>query len=131
MLNRRHLVSALSLLALPLSPWAATAMERKPFDAKAFVDAQAAGRPILVEVSAVWCPICKVQKPILSDLAGKPKFKDVTLFEIDFDTQKDLLRKFGVQRQSTLIAFKGAQEVGRSTGDTNPTSIEALLDKSV
>ncbi len=131
MLNRRHNLSALSLLALPLSAWPATAMERKPFDAKAFADAQAAGRPILVEVSAVWCPICKVQKPILSNLAGKAKFKEVTLFEIDFDTQKDLLRTFRVQRQSTLIAFKGAQEVGRSTGDTNPTSIEALLDKSV
>ena len=131
MLNRRHLVSALSLLMLPLSNWQAAAMERKPFDAKAFADAQSAGQPILVEISAVWCPICRVQKPILSNLAGKAKFKDVTLFEIDFDTQKDLLRTFNVQKQSTLIAFKGRAEVGRSTGDTNPTSIEALLDKAV
>ena len=131
MLNRRHLLSALSLLAVSISGWPVRAMERKPFDAKAFAAAQAAGKPILVEVSAVWCPICKVQKPILSNLAGKAKFKDVTLFEIDFDTQKDLLRTFRVQRQSTLIAFRGAQEVGRSTGDTNPTAIEALLDKTV
>jgi hypothetical protein len=33
--------------------------------------------------------------------------------------------------QSTLISFKGSKEVGRSTGDTNASSIEALLDKSV
>src|SRR5712691_10928937 len=131
MLNRRHFLSVLALLAVTISGRPVKAMERKPFDAKAFADAQAAGRPILIEVSAVWCPICKAQKPILSNLAGKAKFKDVTLFEIDFDTQKDLLRTFRVQRQSTLIAFKGAQEVGRSTGDTNPASIETLLDKSI
>src|SRR5712691_11842622 len=131
MLNRRNLLAGLSLSVVLLSSLPVAALERKPFDAKAFAAAQAAGRPILVEVSAVWCPICKVQKPILSNLAGKAKFKDVTLFEIDFDTQKDLLRTFRVQRQSTLIAFKGAQEVGRSTGDTNPASIETLLDKSI
>jgi len=55
----------------------------------------------------------------------------VTSFEIDFDTQKDLLRKFNVQKQSTLITFKGKQETGRSTGETNAARIEALLDKSI
>ena len=52
-------------------------------------------------------------------------------FQIDFDSQKDLLRKFDVRMQSTLISFKGASEVGRSTGDTNPASIEALVAKSI
>lgn len=131
MLNRRHLLAGLSLTLVLISGVPAGAMERKPFDAKAFAAERAAGRPILIEVSAVWCPICKVQKPILSNLATKAKFKEVTLFEIDFDTQKDLLRTFKVQKQSTLIAFKGTQEVARSTGDTNATSIEALLDKSI
>jgi thioredoxin 1 len=131
MLHRRHLLAGLSLPLLLTCGVPAGALERKPFDAKAFAAAQAAGKPVLVEVSAVWCPICKAQKPILSNLATKAKFKDMTLFEIDFDTQKDLLRTFRVQKQSTLIAFRGAQEVGRSTGDTNATSIESLLDKSL
>ena len=52
-------------------------------------------------------------------------------FNIDYDSQKDLLRKFNVQRQSTLIVFKGKQETGRSTGDTNAASIEALLAKAI
>jgi hypothetical protein len=33
--------------------------------------------------------------------------------------------------QSTLITFKGEQEVGRSVGDTRRGSIEALLDKAL
>jgi hypothetical protein len=36
-----------------------------------------------------------------------------------------------VQKQSTLIVFKGKQEAGRSTGDTNAGSIAALVGKSI
>jgi thioredoxin len=64
-------------------------------------------------------------------LTQKAKFKDLVVFEIDFDSQKDLLRKFNVRMQSTLISYKGAREGGRSTGDTNASSIEAQLDKSI
>ena len=135
MLNKRHLLAvfALALLIAPFMGAVApvAAMDRAPFDAKAFEDAQAAGKPILVEVTAPWCPTCKAQAPILSRLSSTPKFKDLVRFNIDFDTQKDLLRKFNVRTQSTMIAFKGKQEVGRSTGDTNPDSIERLLEKSI
>jgi thioredoxin 1 len=131
MLNRRHLLGALAIAtALSLGP-IASAADKKPFDQKAFEAAQAAGKPILVEVSAPWCPICKAQAPILSRLTSDPKFKELVSFDIDFDSQKDLLKKFNVQKQSTLIVFKGKQETGRSTGDTNAASIEALLGKSI
>jgi thioredoxin 1 len=130
-MNRRHLLGALAIAAaLPLAP-VALAMDKKPYDQKAFDAAQAAGKPILVEVSAPWCPICKAQAPILSRLRGEPRFKDLVSFDIDFDSQKDLLKKLNVQKQSTLIVFKGKQETGRSTGDTNTGSIEALLAKSI
>ena len=109
----------------------AFAFEAKTFDAKAFEAAQMAGKPVLIEVTAPWCPTCKAQKPILSNLGKDPKFKDLIVFQIDFDTQKDLLRKFDVRMQSTLISYKGAKEVGRSTGETNAASIEALLVKSI
>jgi thioredoxin len=132
MLNRRHLLGALAIAtALSLGQVASSAADKKPFDQKAFEAAQAAGKPILVEVSAPWCPICKAQAPILSRLKSDPKFKELVSFDIDFDSQKDLLRKFNVQKQSTLIVFKGKQETGRSTGDTNAGSIEALLGKSI
>jgi thiol-disulfide isomerase/thioredoxin len=135
MLNKRHLLAGFAL-ALVITPFTAAvapvaALDKTPFDAKAFEDAQAAGKPILVEVTAPWCPTCKAQAPILARLSSTPKFKDMVRFNIDFDTQKDLLRKFNVRLQSTMIAFKGKQEVGRSTGDTNASSIERLLEKSI
>src|SRR4051812_22636167 len=131
MLTRRDILTALAASTILVTAAPARAFAKKPFNAAAFEAAQAAGLPILVEVTAPWCPTCKAQAPILASLATKPKFKDVTSFEIDFDTQKDLLRKFNVRTQSTLITFKGKQEVGRSTGDTNAARIEALLDKSI
>ena len=131
MLNRRHVLGALALTATLSLAAPSFAMEKKPFDAKAFEAAQAAGKPILLEVHAPWCPTCKAQTPILSKLSSEAKFKNMVRFNIDFDSQKDLLRKFNVQKQSTLIAFKGKQESDRSTGDTNPASIEALLGKSI
>src|SRR5215468_2603132 len=135
MLNKRRLLAgfALTLAATPFLAAVApvAALDKAPFDAKAFDDAQTAGKPILVEVTAPWCPTCKAQAPVLARLSSTPKFQDMMRFEIDFDTQKDLLRKFNVRMQSTLIAFKGKQEVARSTGDTNAGSIERLLDKSI
>ena len=128
MIDRRGLLFALALSAVATSAVAASA---KPFDQKAFDAAQAAGKPILIEVHAPWCPVCKAQAPILSRLKGDAKFKELLSFEIDFDSQKALLRKFNVQRQSTLIVFKGKQEAGRSTGDTNAGSIAALLGKAI
>jgi hypothetical protein len=52
-------------------------------------------------------------------------------FRVDFDTQKDALKMLGVQRQSTLISYKGAKEVGRSTGVTDKSALEDQLSKSI
>ena len=130
MLTRRSL-----LIATALAPAAAAvpvfAASLTTFDANAFADAQKAGKPILIAVHATWCPTCKAQAPILSELRADPKFHDLVYFVIDFDGPKDLLKRFDVQMQSTLIAFKGSAEVGRSVGDTDKDSIYALVGKTL
>ena len=129
MILRRALLGLAALLPLALALPARA--EPIPFDADAFAAAQKAGRPILVEVSAPWCPICKTQKPILAKLAQDPRFKDLVIFDIDFDSRKDVLRRFDARMQSTLIAFKGATETGRSVGETQPEWIEGLVEKTL
>jgi thiol-disulfide isomerase/thioredoxin len=112
-----------------LSP--AAANTTVPFTAEAFKAAQASGSPILIEIHADWCPTCKAQKPILDKLAAEPKFKELKIFRVDFDSMKPQVREFGANMQSTLIVFKGAAEKGRSVGETAEASIAALLDKSL
>ncbi|WP_439574501.1 thioredoxin family protein [Phreatobacter sp.] len=128
MFDRRHLLVASA--ALPLLAVRAHAAPRA-FTPAAFQAAQAAGRPILVEVSAPWCPTCRAQKPILSDLTASERFRGFVVLTVDFDSQKDVLRQLRVQMQSTLIVFRGTEEKGRSTGDTNRASIETLLAKAI
>jgi thiol-disulfide isomerase/thioredoxin len=101
------------------------------FTQQAFEAAQKAGKPILVHITATWCLTCRAQQPILSELTAEPKFKNLAVFDVDFDSQKDVVRAFRAQSQSTLITFKGSREVGRSVGDTNAGSIASLLDKSI
>jgi thioredoxin 1 len=134
MLSRRSaLFAALSTAAAAgaVLATAAFATETKPFTADAFAAAQKAGKPILVAIHASWCPVCAKQKPILSELLSEPKFKDLTYFVVDFDSQKDAVNAFGARMQSTLIAFKGQGETGRSVGDTDRSSIAALLNKTL
>src|ERR1700749_674986 len=126
--------SALALaLSLPLiiAPFAARAGEAAPYTPEAFASAQKDGVSILVEITASWCPTCEAQKPILSRLERDSKFKNLKVFDVDFDSQKSVVRQFGATMQSTLVAFKGGYEVARSVGDTHPESIEALLNKSI
>jgi thioredoxin 1 len=126
---------AVSALAVSLVLWAsastASAAEHKTFDAKSFAAAQTSGAPILVDISATWCPTCKAQKPILDSLANRPENKDLIIFAVDFDSQKPVVREFRAQSQSTLIAFRGRTETGRSVGDTDPSSIAALVKSTL
>jgi thioredoxin 1 len=128
--TRRHVLALASLFLIGgLCP--AGAGETLPFSDTAFMAAQKSGKPILIEVSAPWCPICKTQKPILAKLSAEPRFKDLQIFDVDFDSQKELLRRLNVRMQSTLIAYKGGTEVGRSVGETQPEWIEGLLEKAL
>jgi thioredoxin 1 len=121
-----HLAIATGIVAL-VGFASANAAERKVYDPASFAAAEASGARILVDISATWCPTCKAQKPIIDSLADLPANKDLVIFAVDFDSQEAVVRDFRAQMQSTLIAFKGSTETGRSVGDTDPDSIAALV----
>jgi thioredoxin 1 len=129
MISRRIALSALTTAALLLGSLLPAIAA--PFEASAFAAAQADGKPILIHVTAPWCPTCKAQKPIVAQLRARDEFRTLVQFEIDFDTQKDLLRSFGVKTQSTLIVFKGKTEAGRSVGETRAEAIETLFRRAI
>ncbi len=109
----------------------ASAAEMKRFDQASFKAAQSDNRPIVVDITATWCPTCAVQKPIIESLAADPAYAEMIIFHVDFDDQKDVVRDLGAQSQSTLIAFNGETETGRSVGDTDPQSIASLFSSTL
>jgi thioredoxin 1 len=99
-------------------------------DAKFEADLKS-GKPIVVAVHAPWCSTCRAQAPVLKEELAKKEFQNITALYVDFDSQKEVLKKLGVRRQSTLIVFKDGKEVGRSLGDTTAFGIESLLQKAL
>ena len=121
-------VAAIGIGFASLAP--ARAATEVTYSDSGFAAAQAAGRPILLDITAPWCPICAKQHPILSQLYTTAEFKDLQVFDIDFDSSKPLLRKLGVQMQSTMIVYHGDKEAGRATGETAAPAIHDLLAKA-
>lgn len=99
----------------------------KPFDQAQFDALTAAGKPVVVQVHAEWCLQCRTQAPILKNLMTQPDYSGYTLFVVDFDKDKAARKTFNVNRQSTIIVFKGKTEVARSLGETDATKIEILV----
>lgn len=126
---RRLALSALVLAAFAGAPAAFAA--DVPYTQAAFQAAQTQGAPILVWVHATWCPTCAKQAPILSKIEQEPGYKNLKVFVVDFDSQKDVVRAMGVQMQSTLIAFHGKTEAARSTGQTDEAAIRAVVSQTV
>lgn len=129
MISRRILLalSALASITFSMPVFAGEATYTKEL----FQQYQAAGKSILIDISAPWCPTCRAQAPIIEKLAAEDKFKDVEILKIDFDSQTDDVASFGADRQSTLIAFKGAVETGRNVGQTKVAVITDLLASSL
>lgn len=127
MISIRGLVVAASMA---LSCAGALADEH-PYSADAFAQLTAAGKDVVVDVHADWCPTCRRQQPVLEGLIKTDKYKGYTVLVVDFDTQTQALQQFHVAQQSTLIVFHGRDEKGRATGITEPGQIAALLDKGL
>jgi thiol-disulfide isomerase/thioredoxin len=124
---RRTLVALTLAAGAVMATAGSAAAEHVPFSRAAFEAAQAAGRPILVDVYAPWCPVCRAQEPILETLSGRPANAQLIVFRVDFDNDKDTVRSFRATRQSTLIAYRGATETGRSIGDTDAAGLARLV----
>ncbi len=123
----RFIIPFIAGLLFAAASWGAG----KPFDQAGFDAAQAAGKPILVEVHADWCPTCRAQEPVISKLMQDPKNAGFVVLRVDFDNQKDVVKRLRAQYQSTLIVFKGKKEVSRSTGETRKEEIAAQLAKAL
>lgn len=127
-MNFRKAITAVLISSAAL---VAAAGEIKTFSQQDFDSLAQAGKPVIVDVSAPWCPTCKAQKPIVDSLAKQAAYKDVTILTVDFDSEKTVLKQFKVNMQSTLIAFKGGKETARSVGDATPAGIENIFKKAV
>lgn len=124
----RIILSILAMLAAAFPAAANAAPVWQEYSPAAFAKAQEAGKTIIVDVHAVWCPTCKAQAPTLDALRQEPRFKDAVFFKVDFDKEKAFLRTHRIPRQSTVLVFRGKQETARSIAESRPKQLrEAVI----
>ena len=116
------IVSGLLLAAATLSH----ALDVKPYSAAALAEAEKANQPLALHFHADWCPTCRAQDKVVQTLKTE-KGLDLTLLTVNYDTEKELKRRFKVNSQSSLIVLHGQKETARLVGDTSTDGIRDAL----
>lgn len=70
---------------------------------------------VLVDVWAPWCGPCRMQAPVLDDLA-RHVGTGLTLVKLNADENPKTLQALGVQGLPTLLLFRGGRVVARHAG---------------
>ncbi len=82
--------------------------------------------PVLVDFYADWCQPCKVQSPILHELAGELQGK-LRIVKIDVDKNPDISGRYQVRSIPTLMLFKNGNLVWKQSGvASKPQLYEAV-----
>ena len=89
-------------------------------------DATIAEGVTLVDFWAQWCDPCRMQVPILEEVA-KSVDGQAKIAKLNVDEAEDIAGRFGVQAIPTLLLFKDGNEVRRFIGvQSKETLIDAI-----
>lgn len=89
----------------------------------------AANNPVLVDFYADWCGPCRVQKPILEELAADYADR-VDVVKLDVDEAQETAQRYGVRSIPSLLLFKYGEVVATRVGVSSKADLSALLDQA-
>ena len=83
---------------------------------------------VLVDFYADWCSLCKLQAPVLDELARE--IDTAKIVKVKIDDNHDLVSRFQIGSIPTLLIFKNGQFVARYTGFASKTQLKAILARA-
>ena len=99
------------------------------FDLKKLFEIQKSGKTIVINSWNKYCSTCAAQTKVF-DQAMKD-FKDVEFLFYEQDKNKDIAKTLGINYWTTIVVFKGQNEVGREMGLTDKDQIYDLINKGI
>ncbi len=127
----QYFIKLMTALACIFTVSLAQALEKEDYSQERFDELQAAGTVVLLDVYASWCPTCAKQQTALEAYGKAHPDADFHVLVIDYDDNKDLVRKYRAPRQSTLFIYKAHRQVWFSVAETRPEVIAAAINEAI
>ena len=85
-------------------------------------------RPVLVDFYAEWCGPCKMQAPVLKDIAAEVGDM-VRIIKVDVDKNPKVAAEYQVKGVPTLILFKNGKVQWRQSGMLPKQQILSVINQ--
>lgn len=85
---------------------------------------------VLIDFWATWCGPCRMQAPIIEQLAEEMGDK-VTIGKLDVDANPQTAQKFGIMSIPTLLVKKDGQVVDQFIGVQMKDQLKQALEKQL
>jgi thioredoxin 1 len=86
--------------------------------------------PVLVDFFAEWCGPCKVQSPILKEIAAEMGAK-IKVIKIDVDKNQQIASQYNIQGVPTLMLFKNGNTLWRQSGVTAKDQLINIIKNNI
>ncbi|MBK7710883.1 MAG: thioredoxin [Bacteroidales bacterium] len=87
-------------------------------------------KPVIVDFHALWCGPCKMQSPILKEVAAELG-DTVRVIKIDVDTNNQIAGRYNVQSVPTIIIFKNGKQIWRQSGVVSKSQLKNVLMQNI
>jgi len=108
----------------------ANAVEKKTnFSIEMLEKAKASGKTIVINSYEIWCGTCSKQIKVL-DQAEK-EFNEIIFLSYEQSKNKDIAKKLGIKQWTTIVVYKGENEISRLIGQTDKETIYSAIQKGI
>ena len=85
----------------------------------------------LVDFWAEWCQPCKIQGPVVSQLADELSANGVKICKMDVDKNPKTSKQLGIKSIPTIIIFKNGKEFERLVGLKSKAVLQKAMKKAL